>query len=79
MHALRICGHLPPGTLNDLFLMIEKVKTYEQGKIQPTEKRIPRIEIIEESKTTDFNGITLKEEDLISKRSHDTVRMTIPN
>jgi hypothetical protein len=79
MHALRICGHLPPGTLNDLFLMIEKVKTYEQGKIQPTEKRIPRIDIIEESKTTDFNGITLKEEDLISKRSHDTVRMTIPN
>lgn len=59
--------------------MIEKVKTYEQGKIQPTEKRIPRIEIIEESKTTDFNGITLKEEDLISKRSHDTVRSTIPN
>ncbi len=59
--------------------MIEKVKTYEQGKIQPTEKRIPRIDIIEESKTTDFNGITLKEEDLISKRSHDTVRMTIPN
>jgi hypothetical protein len=79
MHALRICGHLPPGTLNDLFLMIEKVKTYEQGKIQPTEKRIPRIDIIEESKTTDFNGITLKEEDLISKRSHETVRMTIPN
>jgi hypothetical protein len=79
MHALRICGHLPPGTLNDLFLMIEKVKTYEQGKIQPTEKRIPSIDIIEESKTTDFNGITLKEEDLISKRSHETVRMTIPN
>ena len=79
MHALRICGHLPPGTLNDLFLMIEKVKTYEQGKIQPTEKRIPRIDIIEESKTTDFNGITLKEEDLISKRSHETIRMTIPN
>ena len=76
MHALRICGHLPPSTLNDLFLMIEKVKTHEQAKQAPA-RRGPMIIDVEESKDTMTNGITMKEEDILTARNAE-LRMTTP-
>jgi hypothetical protein len=79
MQALRICGHLPPGTLNDLFLMLERVKMHEQAKNQiAAGKRGDIIIDVEESKDSMANGITMREDEILTARNVDNLRMTTP-
>ena len=61
IQTLRLCGHLPPNTLNDLYSMIEKIKNTEQADT----KNGFRLNLNEKSRSQDSVEIHIANESLI--------------